>query len=458
MKAYVSRACKALLLLGVILGGVSQGGSTVHASTTSTPIEHLIVLMQENHTFDNYFGTYPGADGFPADTCVPVNPFDLSSTACVEPFHIGDQPIENLDHSRRTFRLQYNEGGMDGFVHALNIRNQDGSLALGYYDDRELPFYWNLADEYVLFDRFFSSAAAGSFRNHVYWVTGSPGRGRDRATPEGLGDLPTIFDRLEEKGLTWKFYIQNYDPTISYRSLVEGAPRPPQVEWVPLLSIDRYLDDPALFSLITGLDQFYEDLESGNLPSVSYIKTIGSSEHPPGSLQAGQRVARTMLHALMLSDFWPRSAFLITYDDWGGWYDHVPPPQVDEHGFGFRVPALLVSPYARRGYVDSTVLDYTSILKFIEVNWGLEPLTDRDAQANNFDSAFDFSQDPRPARIIPSQRYLGGDESDPDPTVIDLAYAGSLIIAGLIFVYASSDLSLLRRKGILGQDSEEEQT
>jgi phospholipase C len=325
---------------------------------------------------------------------------------------------------------------MDGFVHALNIRNQDGRLAVGYYDERDLPFYWNLADEYVLFDRFFSSASAGSFMNHVYWVTASPGRGRDKATPEGLGDIPTIFDRLEQRGIPWKFYIQKYEPGVTHRSLTEGSPRPPQVEWVPLLSIARYIDDPQLYSKITDLDEYYEDLRTGNLPAVAFVKAIGSSEHPPGSLQAGQRVTRTMLHALMLSDAWERSAFLITYDDWGGWYDHVPPPQVDEYGLGFRVPALLVSPYAKRGYIDSTELEYTSILRFIEENWALEPLTARDANANSLDGAFDFAQPPRNPRIIPSQRYLGAQDSGPNVMVIGIAYAAAVAVAGLTVGYA----------------------
>ncbi len=424
----------AILPLFVLLIGAS--GPPAGASLTKTPIQHLIVLMQENHTFDNYFGTYPGADGFTADTCVPVNPFEVSKTECVEPFRIGDLPIENLDHSRQTFRLQYNEGRMNGFIHALNIRNQDGRLAVGYYDDQELPFYWNLADEYVLFDRFFSSAAAGSFMNHVYWVTASPGRGRDKATPEGLGDLPTIFDRLEEQGISWKFYIQKYDPNLTYRSLVVGAPRPPQIEWVPLLSIDRFIDDPQLNRRITDLDEYYEDLRAGELPAVTFVKAIGSSEHPPGSLQAGQRTSRTMLQALMLSDAWDDSAFLITYDDWGGWYDHVAPPQVDEYGYGFRVPALLVSPYAKQGYIDNTELDYTSILRFIEDNWGLEPLTSRDAKANSLDNAFDFTQPPRNPRIIPSQRYLGEKSPGPNVTVIGIAYGAAAALAGLTVGFA----------------------
>ncbi|HET7010207.1 MAG TPA: alkaline phosphatase family protein [Anaerolineales bacterium] len=401
----------------------------------ATPIRHLIVVMQENHTFDNYFGTFPGADGIPPGTCMPVDPNDPLNSECVEPFPIRDLPVQDLDHSRRTFELQYNDGAMDGFIFALDERNQDGRLAMGYYDDQELAYYWNLAEEYVLFDRFFSSAGAGSFLNHVFWVTAGPGNGRDKPTPEGMGDYPTIFDRLQAAGISWKFYIDNYEPGLDHRDLVEGRPRPAQVEWVPLLSMPRYLEDPELYSRIVDLDEYFEDLRAGTLPAVSYVKFIGASEHPPGGLQAGQQATRAMIQALMQSDSWESSAFLLTYDDWGGWYDHVAPPQVDEEGYGFRVPALLVSPYARQGFIDHTTLDYTSILRFIEDNWSLEPLTARDAFANSIAGGLDFSQPPRPPHLVPSQRRGTNEAQGINPTFNALAYIATLgiTVAALIW-------------------------
>src|SRR5687768_8910128 len=167
---------------------------------TNTPIKHFLVLMQENHTFDNYFGTYPGAEGIPAGTCVPVDPFDKKNTECVEPFHIGDRPIEDLDHSDSTFNLQYNKGLMNGFVYALNQRNQNGALAMGYYDDRDLPYYWNLVDEYVVFDRFFSSDKGGSLSNHMFWVA-ARGVADSSVPPTGYDGFPTIFDQLQASGI-----------------------------------------------------------------------------------------------------------------------------------------------------------------------------------------------------------------------------------------------------------------
>lgn len=413
-------------------------------ATPNTPIEHYIVLMQENHTFDNYFGTYPGADGIPEGTCIPVDPFDKNNTECVESFPIGDRPIDDLDHSESTFDLQYNKGNMNGFVYALNQRNQNGALAMGYYDDRDLPYYWNLADEYVLFDHFFSSDHGGSFANHMFWVSGQ--QGGSRVTSDGYPDIVTIFDRLEERGISWKFYVQNYDPQINYRTAEQvTGNRASQVIWVPVLNIDRFLDDPELSSHIVDLNQYYIDLENGTLPAVAYIAPSGASEHPPGSIRSGQKFVKSLIQALMRSDSWESSAFMVLYDDWGGWYDHIKPPQVDEFGYGMRVPAFMVSAYARRGHVDSTVLDFTSVLKFIEDNWNLEPLAERDAKANSFVSAFDFTQAPREPVFLPFERVVKEPRVEPRRVVIYAAYGGALLVAVLMFIWAAVGTDLRKK-------------
>lgn len=397
------RALASLGLLALVVPA-SASGLAERSTDPRTPIKHFIVLMQENHSFDNYFGTYPGADGLPKKTCVPVDP-GHPGRACVRPFHIGDNDVEpaDLDHSLATYERQYNHGRLDGFVHALNLRNQDGRLALGHYDARDLPYHWNVADRYVLFDRFFSSAGAGSFMNHMYWVAGRGGR-RDRI-PENGYTVPTIFDRLEARGISWKFYVQNYEPRLTYRTLRQfPANRTSQVIWVPLLNFDRFINDRTLASHIVDLSEYFEDLHRGTLPEVAYIAPSGPSEHPPSSLASGQAFVRTLVTSLMESPYWNSSAFLYAYDDWGGWYDHVRPPRVDANGYGFRVPALLVSPYARRGRVDHTPLDFTSILAFIEHNWRIPPLAARDARAKTFLDAFDFSAAARPPVLIPADR------------------------------------------------------
>jgi phospholipase C len=410
-------------------------GTGPHAPRT--PIKHFITLMQENHSFDNYFGTYPGADGIPPGVCIPFDNKDPKG-GCVPPTHLGNRSITDLGHTRPVFKAEYNNGRMDGFISAFRRQGQSGQHAMGYYDDRDIPYYWNIADNYVLFDRFFTSAGAGSVWNHMFWVTGTPGNPEDDSIPPGgFGDLPTIFDRLEQAGVSWRFYVQNYDPTINFRTIrtAEKGERASQVIWVPLLSYARYIDDPKLRSHIVPLDEYYKDVASGTLPAVSYIVPSGASEHPPGRIQAGERFVRSLLNALASSRSWSDTAFTWTYDDWGGWYDHVKPPQVDEYGYGFRAPALVVSAYARRGHIDHTQLDFTSILKFIEENWNLRPLAKRDAAANSIGVAFDFRAGPRPPEYISTVRV------PPRPPegrrgVIYGAYGVAMVLSLVIFAGA----------------------
>src|SRR5215213_7106278 len=177
----------------------------------NTPIEHFIVVMQQNHTFDNYFGTYPGANGIPDGICMPTSLSDPKNKQCVTPFEITSQPISDLSHSDIIFQDQFQNGKMNGFIEALKKLNQDGQLSMGHFTDKNIPFYWNLADQYVLFDNYFSSAHTGSITNRMYWVAGKPGSEYNRIPPEGFGDIPTIFDRLQERGISWKFYIKDYN-------------------------------------------------------------------------------------------------------------------------------------------------------------------------------------------------------------------------------------------------------
>jgi phospholipase C len=362
----------------------------------------------------------------------PTRPAD----GCVKPFRIGPRAIEDLKHSKEFFLAQYQGGRMDGFMSAE--RRQTGKrqdLIMGHYDGRDLPYYWNLADDYVLFDRFFTSSHGGSLANHMFWVTGTPGSGDGEVVPPGgFGDLPTIFDRLQEKRISWKFYVQNYDPRITFRSSVVGD-RGSQIVWVPLLNYPRYLDYPRLFKHIVPLDEFYDDARRGTLPAVSYLVPSGASEHPPGSIQAGETFVRTLLNALMRSPVWSSSAFMWTYDDWGGWYDHVRPPQVDRFGYGFRAPALLVSPWARRGHVEHSTLDFTSMLRFIEQNWSLRPLGERDRNANSIMPAFDFDQRPRRAEFLSRHRNVVAPEP-PRPAAVYVAYGAALLAALAVFAAA----------------------
>ena len=195
-------------------------------------------------------------------------------------------------------------------------------------------------------------------------------------------------------------------PTINFRTADDPSKgdKVSQVNGAAAAVYARFIDNPELSSHIVDLDEYFKDLRKGTLPAVSYIVPSGASKHPPGSIQAGERFIRGLLNALAASPAWSASAFHWTYDDWGGWYDHVKPPQVDEYGYGFRAPALMVSAYAKPGEVVHTQLDFTSILRFIEDNWNLEPLAERDANANSIADGFDFTRGPRRPEFIPAQR------------------------------------------------------
>ena len=433
MRAFIA-SCVALAALSVPIQAIAQG---------DLPIDTVVVVMQEDRTFNNYFGTYPGANGWPEGFAMPVDPAD-SDAGSVEPFKLQSTRTPSLPHSAKAMIRAYNEGEMDNFVvSAESYGAADGSLAMGFYDYRDIPFYWNLADQYVLADNWFSSVMGPSFPNHLYLfaatMTGPEGQRYTSVPAEGL-DVFTIFDRLEEEGVSWKVYVQGYDPTANYRSTEARlglTDKAAQLIWVPLVGIPRFLDNPNLSSKIVDLSEYFEDAARGNLPSVAMITPSGLSEHPPGDLRLGHFFAVDLLEALMLSDHWESSAFFLTWDEWGGWADHVPPPQVDEDGYGMRVPGLIVSPFAKQGFVDSTIYDHTSVLATIEWLFDVDPIAQRDADANAFVNAFDFTKPPREP-VLPSVEYSTSEEAPTELPIglLNLAYAtvfGSLVGFPLIF-------------------------
>lgn len=411
-------------LLAVTLPAAATGAAT---ASTSTPIKHVVVLMQSGHSFDNYFGTYPGADGVPAGACLPATTVNPKAHACVPPYHLTGTSAIDLDHGYGTWVRQYDSGRMNGFVSAYRRLGLSGLTAMGYYDQHDIPFYWNVARNFVLFDHFFSSAPVGVRLNRFWWVAGraNPGAG-EKIPPGGYGQIPTVFDRLTAAGVSWKMYVQNYDPQVTYRTTGSGNARS-QISRVPLVDFARFVDNPGLAGHLADASTYYADLRRGTLPAVSFMTTDTASENPPGSPQAGQQFVYQLVSALEMSSSWNASAFMWTYDNWGGWYDHVKPPP----GWGFRVPALLVSAYARRGYVDHTTMDYTAILKFIEDNWRLTALSSRDAQSPGLASAFDFSHPPRPAELLayaPANTALPNEKTG----VVYGVYASELLLVSAV--------------------------
>jgi phospholipase C len=343
---------------------------------------------------------------------------------------------------------------MDGFVAAFQQQGRDGAMAMGHYNASQLPFYWEVAQNYVLFDHFFSSVKYGIRDNRSYWVSASPAPGGTGRIPAGgYGNLQTIFDRLQAAGVSWKFYVQGYNPAQTYQS-ASPARSETQTARVPLVDFERFTHDPALASHIVGLDQYYRDLAAGTLPAVAYVaSSSGADERSAQSIPAGQSLASTMTTQLMESRYWDSSALMWSYDGSGGWFDGVHPPTADGQPLGFRVPALLVSAYARKGQVNHTVLDYTSAMKFIEQNWGLAPLTARDAHANSLSSAFDFTSGPRPPVLL-----RAGPASQLDPfltarsltrhhvTQVYVLYGGAVAVTVVLLVFAGLSGRLATRR------------
>lgn len=409
----------------------------------ATPIEHFIFLMQGGRTFDNYFGTYPGADGLRAGTCQPLATGDPKGK-CVRPFLLDDTERAPLGADGTIIANQWDGGKMDGFVAAFQRQGRDGTMAMGHYDARKLPYYWEVAQNYVLFDHFFSATRYGIRNNRSYWVSASPAPGGTGRIPaDGYGNLRTIFDRLQAAGVSWKFYVGGYNRTQTYQS-ASPANSETQTARVPLVDFWRFTHDRSLASHIVGLDQYYRDLRAGTLPAVAYVaSSSGDDERSAKSISAGQSLVSTMTTQLMESRYWGSSALLWSYDGSGGWFDGVHPPTVDGQALGFRVPALLVGAYARTGQVNHAVLDYTSALKFIEQNWGLAPLTARDAHANSLSSAFDFAGSPRPAVLL---RAGAASQLDPFPMARSLThrqvravyalYAGAAAVTFVLLVIA----------------------
>jgi phospholipase C len=364
-----------------------------------TPIRHLLYLMQGDRTFDNYFGTYPGADGLPQQVCLPLV-LSKPRNGCVRPHSLGTAPLEALAPSKGLLEYQYQAGQMNGFVAAFVRQGRDGTMVMGHYDRAQLPFYWALADNYVLFDRFFAASEDGARVNRSYWVSAATQPTVEANRQTGYGNQPTIFDRLQAAGVSWKFYVEHYDARQTFRAATAGDPVGQTVR-VPLLNYPRFVDDSALRAHIVDLSQYYRDVAGGNLPAVSYFATSGASERSSRSIGAGQRLTRSVVSQLMLSQAWHSSAVMLSYDGSGGWFDHVPPPSSPDGRLGFRVPALLVSPYVRPGTVNHSVLSYPSVLRFIEDNWGLAPLGRWDRSAASLGTAFDFGVETGTVSLLP---------------------------------------------------------
>ena len=398
MKRLVSAiAAAGLATLLAPAGLVPAGAAAPHRA--STPIQHLVVMTQDQHSFDNYLGGHQGVDGIPAGVCLPVRAG--AAKPCISPYTIDStSPRRQLRATAASEKVAVDGGRMDGFIRAQASRESNGRLAMGHYSTEDVPGLAGLADRGVVFDRWFGSLPGGSISNRLFQVTARPIADQVQVPENGWPQLPTIFDRLTAAGVSWRVYVENYEPALNVRNASDRALSGGQVARVPLLAMPRYLDDPAVMRHVVDLSQYYRDIASGHLPAVSYVVSTASSEHAPAAPARGQRLIRAVANALIASDEWSSSALILNYDSSGGWYDHVRPPTIAGRPLGLRVPAALISPYTAPDSVDHTVYDSAAVLKFIERNWSLPALTSRDRNAADLRNVFRFSAGQQATSLI----------------------------------------------------------
>jgi phospholipase C len=415
-------------------------------------VRHVVIVLQENRSFDSYFGTYPGADGLPmADgqptVCVP----DPATRACVKPYPDHSDVNRGGPHNLVNARADIDGGKMDGFEgQALSAtpacHPQPSACApdvMGYHTATDIPNYWTYATDFVLQDRMFEPNASWTLPAHLYEVSQwsarctqhdhpssctnapqSPGLPPDSPGSAGIDPIYAWTDityLLNKQRVSWAYYVVKGDePDCANDAAMTCAPvqqnsRTPGI-FNPLPYFDTVRADGQLGN-IQSVDRFYAAARAGVLPAVSWVEPSNEvSEHPPSPVSYGQSYVTSLINAVMKSRDWSSTAIFLAWDDWGGFYDHVVPPSVDNNGYGLRVPAIVISPYARTGVIDHQILSLDAYDKFIEDDFlngqRLDPHTDGrpdprlDVRENlsllgNLASDFNFNQAPRPPVILP---------------------------------------------------------
>ncbi|HEV7526569.1 MAG TPA: alkaline phosphatase family protein [Acidimicrobiia bacterium] len=339
----------------------------------SSGIDHIVVVMMENRSFDHYLGWLPGADGTQAGLSFTDATGVSHSTYHLTDFQGGAHP--DPDHSWLGGRVQYDNGACDGWLHGAN-----DEFAIGYYTAQDLAFYGRAAPAWTVCDRYFCSIMAETYPNRLYLHAAQTDRLHNNKGPT-VSTLPTVWDRLQAAGRDGRYYFSDAPFTALW--------------------------GPKYASISEPVDAFFAACASGRLPDVAYVdprfleEGTGTSgdDHPHADIRVGQHFLSSLYKAVTTGPAWSRTMFIITYDEWGGFFDHVPPPVAPDADpkarlRGFRVPCIVVSPRARRGHVAHNVYDHTSILKLIEWRFGLAPLTKRDAAARNLAEVLDFSRAP----------------------------------------------------------------
>lgn len=445
------------------VSGVTHAAADSDLALARAKIKHVIIIMQENRSFDSYFGTFPGADGIPMKDGVPtVCVPDPTTGSCVKPYH--DPRFINLGgpHGADAAAADIAGGAMDGFI--VQARKAIGRCmdpyiptcahgrfvdVMGYHDERDIPNYWAYARAFVLQDHMFEPNASWSLPEHLFQVSAWSARCKLHDVPGSCvnaldqPDFPPDYPPdeplhappiyawtdltwlLHKSGVSWGYFVVGGtepdcedDDAIACKP-VRQSDKAPGI-WNPLPYFDTVRADHEL-SNIRPVRDFARLAKAGTLPAVSWIIPSGPvSEHPPASIAEGQAFVTRIVNTMMASPDWKSSAIFISWDDWGGFYDHVIPPKIDENGYGLRVPGLVISPYARRGYVDHQVLSFDAYLKLIEDLFlggqRLDPRTDGRADPRptvredvpglgDLTSDFDFAQAARPPMFLKPVPY-----------------------------------------------------
>ena len=431
-------------------------------SQARSKIKHIVVIMQENRSFDHYFGTYPGANGLPRQNgqfTVCVN--DPKTRQCVYPYHNPSDKNLGGPHGAAQAAADINHGRMDGFIaqaetgkagcQITNNPDCGGSSktdVMGYHDAREIPNYWAYAQNFVLQDAMFEPNASWSLPQHLFMVSEWSARCSKANNPMScinalqspqnpkdfqLANTPFNFNLTDpnyawtdltyllfKNNVSWKYYIQTGTQPDCANDAADCAPvhqdaKTPGI-WNPLPYFTTVQQDGQLKN-ITDVTNFYKDAKKGNLPAVSWITPSNpNSEHPTALISDGQAWTTSLINAIMQGPDWGSTVIFLTWDDWGGFYDHVMPPHVDQNGYGLRVPAMMISPYARKGFIDHQVLSHDAYVKLMEDLFlngqRIDPATDGRPdprptvrenlpQLGDLLSEFDFSQPARPALVLP---------------------------------------------------------
>jgi len=465
--------CASLVLMAGMLAAIAartQAAERGQAATAqkNIPIKHVIIIFQENRSFDSYFGTYPGADGIPMRDGEPtVCNLDPKTGQCVKPFLDHNDVNCGGPHAAEQSLADVANGAMDGFISEVQAQGgfglyplvwarnyckhptdpKESDAVMGYHDGGDIPNYWAYAKHFVLQDHMFEALHSWSFPSHLYLVSAWSATCGQSANPMSCVSALMPKDRtlknptpfawtditwlLHKAGVSWVYYLDHgaLPAPSGVPRRVAGRFRMPRAhphvndadQGVPVIwnvlpgFTDVHEDDQV--ADIEDLSQYFTAAKAGTLPSVCWISPNGNdSEHPPAKVSVGQSYVTRIVNAAMQSPEWKNTAIFITWDDWGGFYDHVVPPRVDAMGLGIRVPGLVISPYAKRGYIDHQTLSPDAYLKFIEDVFlhgqRLNPKTDGrpdsrpDVRENspligNLMEDFDFSQQPRSPLILP---------------------------------------------------------